>query len=38
VGLESGPLSLMNTIKELLGGKSSGSGLKTENAAVGMLR
>jgi hypothetical protein len=29
VGLERGPLSLVSTIEELLGGKSSGSGLES---------
>jgi hypothetical protein len=29
VGLESGPLSLVGTIEELLGRESSGSGLET---------
>jgi hypothetical protein len=29
VGLERGPLSLVSTIEELLGRKSSGSGLET---------
>jgi hypothetical protein len=29
VGLEQGPLSLMSTIEELLGRKSSGSGLES---------
>jgi hypothetical protein len=28
VGMEQGPLSFVSTIEELLGGKSSGSGLK----------
>jgi hypothetical protein len=36
VGLERGPLSLVSTIEELLGRKSSGSGLETENTAVGI--
>jgi hypothetical protein len=31
VGLERGPLSLMSTIKELLGRKSSGSGLENRD-------
>jgi hypothetical protein len=31
VGLERGPLSLVRTIKELLGRKSSGSGLKNRD-------
>jgi hypothetical protein len=34
VGLEWDKLSLMSTIEELLGRKSSGSGLETENMAV----
>jgi hypothetical protein len=38
VGLERGPLSLVSTIEELLGRKSSGSGLETENTAVGIRR
>jgi hypothetical protein len=36
VGLERGPLSLMSTIEELLGRNSGGSGLETENTAVGI--
>jgi hypothetical protein len=36
VGLEQGPLSLVSTIEELLERKSSGSGLETENTAVGI--
>jgi hypothetical protein len=37
VGLERGSLSFVSTIEELLGRKSSGSGLeKTEYAAVGI--
>jgi hypothetical protein len=36
VGLEWDPLSLMSTIEELLGRKSSGSGLKSEKTAVGI--
>jgi hypothetical protein len=38
VGLERGPLSLVTTTEELLvlGRKSSGSGLKAENTAVGI--
>jgi hypothetical protein len=36
VGLEQGPLSLVSTIEELLERKSRGSGLGTENAAVGI--
>jgi hypothetical protein len=36
VGLEQGPLSLVSTIEELLGRKSSGSGLETENTGVGI--
>jgi hypothetical protein len=35
VGLERGPLSLVSTIEELLESKTSGSGLETENTAVG---
>jgi hypothetical protein len=35
VGLERGPLSLVNTIEELLERKSSGSGLESKNMAVG---
>jgi hypothetical protein len=31
---ERGPLSLVSTAEELLGRKSSGSGLETENTAV----
>jgi hypothetical protein len=34
VDLERGPLSLVSTIEELLGRKSSGSGLENENNAV----
>jgi hypothetical protein len=34
VGLERGPLSLESTTEELLGRKSSGCGLETENTAV----
>jgi hypothetical protein len=34
VGLEQGPLSLVSTIEELLGRKSSSSGLEIENTAV----
>jgi hypothetical protein len=34
VGLERSPLSLVNTIEELLGRKSSGTCLETENTAV----
>jgi hypothetical protein len=37
VVLERGPLSLVSTTEELLGRKSSGSGLGTENTAVGIL-
>jgi hypothetical protein len=33
---ERGPLSLVSTIEELLGRKGSGSGLETENTAVGI--
>jgi hypothetical protein len=36
VGLERGPLSLVSTTEELLGRNSSGSGLETENTAVGI--
>jgi hypothetical protein len=36
VGLERGPLSLVSTIEELFGIKSSGSGLETEIMAVGI--
>jgi hypothetical protein len=36
VGLERGPLSLVSTTEELLGRKSSGSGLETKNTAVGI--
>jgi hypothetical protein len=36
VGLERGPPSLVNTIEELLGRKSSGSFLETENTAAGI--
>jgi hypothetical protein len=36
VGLERGPLSLVSTTEELLGRKSSGSGLESENTAVGI--
>jgi hypothetical protein len=36
VGLERGPNSLVSTTKELLGRKLSGSGLETENTAVGI--
>jgi hypothetical protein len=36
VGLERGPLSLVSTLEELLERKSSGSGLETENTAVGI--
>jgi hypothetical protein len=36
VGLERGPLSLVSTTEELLGRKSSGSCLETENTAVGI--
>jgi hypothetical protein len=38
VGLERGPLSLVSTIEELFERKSSGSGLETENTAVGIRR
>jgi hypothetical protein len=36
MGLERGPLSLVSTIEELLERKNSGSGLETENTAVGI--
>jgi hypothetical protein len=36
VGLERGPLSLVSTTEELLGRRSSGSGLEAENTAVGI--
>jgi hypothetical protein len=36
VGLERGPLSLVSTTEELLGRNSSGSGLESENMAVGI--
>jgi hypothetical protein len=36
MGLEQGPLSLVSTVEELLGRKSSGSGPETENTAVGI--
>jgi hypothetical protein len=36
VGVERGPLSLISTIEELLGRKSSGSGLVAVNTAVGI--
>jgi hypothetical protein len=36
MGLERGPLSLVSKIEELLGIKSSGSGLESENKAVGI--
>jgi hypothetical protein len=36
VGLERGPLSPMSTTEELLGRKSSGSGLETEITVVGV--
>jgi hypothetical protein len=38
VGLERGPLSLVSTIEELLGRKSSGSGLENEITALGIRR
>jgi hypothetical protein len=34
MGLELGPLGFVSTIEELLGRKSSGSSLETENTAV----
>jgi hypothetical protein len=37
VGLERGALSLVSTVEELLGRKSSGSGVETEITAVGDL-
>jgi hypothetical protein len=37
VGMERGPLSLVSTTEELLGRKSSGSGLENRYAAVGYL-
>jgi hypothetical protein len=36
VGLEWGPLSLVSTIEQLLGRKSSGSSLEVENTAMGI--
>jgi hypothetical protein len=36
VGLERGPLSLVSTVEELLGRKSSGSDLEIENTALGI--
>jgi hypothetical protein len=36
VGLERGPHSLVSTTEEILGRKSSGSDLETENTAVGI--
>jgi hypothetical protein len=36
MGMERGPLILMSTNEELLGRKSSGSGLESENTAVGI--
>jgi hypothetical protein len=36
VGLERDPLSLVNTTEELIGEKSSGSGLKNKNTAEGI--
>jgi hypothetical protein len=36
VGLERGPLSLVSTIEELLGRKSSASGLERENTTIGI--
>jgi hypothetical protein len=38
VGLERGPLSLVNTTEELLERKSSGSGLENEITTVGIPR
>jgi hypothetical protein len=37
LGLEWGPISLVSTIEELLGRKSSGSGLENRDTAVGNL-
>jgi hypothetical protein len=34
MGLERGPLSLVSTIEELVGRKSSGSGLEIENTTI----
>jgi hypothetical protein len=36
VGLERGPLSLVSTIEELLGRKSSGSGLESRGYGLGI--
>jgi hypothetical protein len=36
VGLERGPLSLVSTIEELLGRKSSGSGLETRRGSAAL--
>jgi hypothetical protein len=36
VGLEQGPLNLMSIVEELLERKSSGSGLESENTALGI--
>jgi hypothetical protein len=36
VGLERGPLSLVSTVEELLGRKSSGSGLENREYGVGI--
>jgi hypothetical protein len=38
VGLERGPLSVVNTIEDLLGRRSSGSGLESRETAVGIRR
>jgi hypothetical protein len=38
VGLERGPLSLVSTIEELLGRKSSGSGLESREYGLGIRR
>jgi hypothetical protein len=38
MGLERGPLSLVGTIKEMLGTKISGSGVEIENTVVGIRR
>jgi hypothetical protein len=36
MGLERGPLRLVSTTEELLGSNSSGSGIETENTALGI--
>jgi hypothetical protein len=38
VGLERGPLSIVSTTEELLGRKSSGSGLENRDYVLGILR